>query len=577
MSAPAEKVVVKQLEPMAGEGDHIECWSGEFEFCPVCNPITCSGFLHQRLRFGRWKRRWFKLYGRGTMMIYDKESSSTPVSSIDIKNTCCGVNVGLRPGKFPSWVPFSCTFELSLHNKKLFFYASSVADALQWVKALRQTSDSFKAGRKEMGGLDRRLAILGESWGDDIPTPPPIPAILPVMTDNLATESSATVVTDQGVPSTAQETHRTASFRLPKSFSRDRNSSNRKRREALWHILKKQDVESQLAEKVVHEDPDLGSVRGQQVKAFGSHGEDNPTPVVMGCDTAQSHSKHKPVLDIFTGIKASPLRRSKTSKCGSSDACLKGSDGSTKQEEGGAPRRRAIKIRRPVSAQPQLESLPERESPIGASKTSLNEDTDGKLDVSSQMQSMETFTSLNFSADHEPPPFRSQSCADSIHRIRDVSTPELSTPRPILQTGRTPLPNGIPCLHHDPVPPRNPNERPASRNVTFSELITTYSLIEEPEREETSTAARDDERRNWWDDPRCAPLEHAPTRQGAVMRKQGGTPGGYRKKHPSMDSEISEVSRGEQLLLTGVYHLSNLLYLWLILQLYAFRAKAMLS
>lgn len=507
-------------------------------------------------------------------MIYDKESSSTPVSSIDIKNTCCGVNVGLRPGKFPSWVPFSCTFELSLHNKKLFFYASSVADALQWVKALRQTSDSFKTGWKEMGGLDRRLAIFEESWGDDIPTPPPVPAVLPVMTDFLTTEGSTTIVTDQGVPSTAQETHRTASFRLPKSFSRDRHSSNRKRKEALWHILKKKDVESQLTEKVVHENPDLGSVRGQQIKASDSRGEDNPTPVVMGCDTGLSHSKHKPALDIFAGIKASPLRRSKTSKCDSRDACVKGSNGNTKQEEGGAPRRRAIKIRRPVSAQPQLESLPERESPLGASKTSLNEDTDGKLDVSSQMQSMETFTSLNFSEDHEPPPFRSQSCADSIHRIRDVSTPELSTPKPILQTKRTPLPNAITCLHHDPVPPKNPNKRPASRNVTFSELITTYSLIEEPpEREETSSAARDDERRNWWDEPTCGPLEHAPTRQGAVMRRQGWTPSGHRKKHPTMDSEISEVSRGKQLILTEVYHLSNLLYLWLILQLYVFHDK----
>ena len=524
-------------------------------------------------------------------MIYDKESSSTPVSMIDIKHTCRDVHVGVRPGRFPSWVPFACTFVISLHNKRLFLYASSVSDALQWVKALRQTSDGFKVGQRETRDSDHHLAILQRSGADisakpsyshdnDIPPPPPVPAVLPVLPDNAAmTDGLAAEDDTAAIPvclsSTGKEAHRTASFTLPESFSRDRNSSNRKRKEALWHILKKQQVEVQLAERGVYvtplrgddESPELGPRQPHQVRAIGSREDDRQTPMMTSSDTVpatsepvDSHSKRMPTTASFTGIKASPFRRSKTSKHDRA-SCAEGCHSNGKSEKEVGARRKAMKVKRPVSAQPQLESLPERESPIGASKTSLNEDLgDAQLHVSSRMQSMETFTSLNFSDDHEPPPFRSQSCADSIHRSRDASIPDFSSPSPFVQAECTPRPKAITRLHHGRVARKDATKPPTtSRNVTFSEFPTIYSVTDVPdEDEEDSPVARDDERRKWWEDSTCAPLQYTPTRQGAVVKRRGvgTTPRVYSKQHPTMDSEISEVSIGRCLLLAEAYHLA---------------------
>ena len=514
-------------------------------------------------------------------MIYDTESSSIPVGTIDIKNTCHDVHVGLRPGKFPSWVPFPCTFVVSLRDKKLFLYASSVSDALQWVKSLRQTSDSFKTGQKEMKDIDRRLAILRESgaeatqtsWpscthDDDIPPPPPVPPVLPVMptmTDNLAVENDPTTSTGF-VPSTGQEACRTSSFTLPKSFSRDRDSSNRKRKEALWHILKKKAIESQLTAKGGHEAPLRGederpvsSVQVHQVRAFGSHGDDRQTPVMESCDTVPApdepfdcHPNREPTPASFPGVKTSQHHKTKTNKCNKSIG-VEGCHGNTKlKKEVGATRRKAIKVNRPVSAQPLLQSLPERESPIGASKTSLNDESDGQLRVSSRMHSMETFTSLNFSDDHEPPPFRSQSCADSIHRIRDVSIPELSTPSPCVPAQFTPPPNAITRLHRGRAAWKSPAKPPTRRNVTFSQFTTTYSPIEGPEAASPVASNAEPEGTKWWLESNCVPLEHAPTRQGAVTKRRDGTTPSRYRKHPTMDSEAAEVSIGKHLLLIEV-------------------------
>lgn len=511
-------------------------------------------------------------------MIYDTESSSKPVGTIDIKNTCHDVHVGLRSGRFPSWVPFPCTFVISLRNKKLYLYASSVSDALQWVKALRRTSDSFKTGQKEMRDIDHRLAILRESgaegtqtsWSscthdDNIPPPPPVPAVLPVMpamTDNLATENDPTTSTGCAT-STGQEACRTASFTLPKSFSRDRDSSNRRRKEALWHILKKKEVESQLTVKGVHEAPLRGederpvsAVQLHQVRAFGSHENDRQTPVMESCDTVPApdepfdcHPECEPTPASFPGIKTSQNHKPKTNKCDKS-TCIEGCHGNTKHEkEEDATRRRAIKVKRSVSAQPLLESLPERESPIGASKTSLDEESDGQLRVSSRMHSMESFTYLNFSDDHDPPPFRSQSCAESIHRSRDISIPELSTPSPCVPAQFTPPPNAITRSHRGRVARKNPAKPPNSRNVTFSEFATTYSPIEVPE--DASPVVSNAEGTKWSLESSCVPLEYAPTRQGAVMRRDGTTPSRYRR-HPTMDSETAEVSIRKHLLLIEV-------------------------
>lgn len=557
------------MKQMASATEHNECGSGEF--CPTCNPITCSGFLHQRLRFGRWKRRWFKLYGKGTMMIYDTESSSVPVDTVDIKSNCLDIHVGVRPGRFPSWVPVPCTFVISLRNKKLFLYANSVSDSLQWVKALRKASENFKTSQKEIEEIDRRLANLQESGAEatqgvwsrsdhvaEVPLPPPLPAVLPVMqtTDNLAEEDDITVST-RGSLGTDQETSRKPP--LPASFSRDRDSSNRKRKEALRYIVRKKEAESQFTEKGVCEAPlnerPASSAPMHQVEASGSHGDDRQTPVmerfcispVLGepLDCQQTTARGEE-------IKTSEPHRPKANKC---DRSTSTEDCSVKhKKEMGVTRKRAIKFR-PWSAQPPLEPFLKRESPIGASKTSLNvnEESDAKLHITSRLQSMETFNSLNFSA--EPQPFRSQSCAGFIHRIKDASAPERSTPSPSVSARFTPQPyamirlDRIRAARKKPSPPKPATHRTA--HVTFSEITTTYAPLEIPD--DASPGADNAEGRSWWHDPDCVPSKHhSPTREGAMKGRSGMDTWKHYRKHPTMESEISKVWIGKHLLLIEV-------------------------
>ena len=505
-------------------------------------------------------------------MIYDTGISNVPVDVVDIKSTCLDIHVGVRPGRFPSWVPVHCTFVISLRNKKLFLYASSVSDSLQWVKALKKTLESFKTSQSETKGIDCRPANMQKfgaeatqgtlsrcNHDDSSLLPPPAPTVLPVMqtTDNLAEEEDTTTSTESGLD-IGQEASRNTP--LPASFSRDRNSSNRKRREALQHIIREKEARSHLSEKGACEVPfhlldgrPASSVHMRQMEAFDSHGDDRQTPVmesfctspVLGKST-DCHPTHKQVKTSGAEMKSSEPHRSNANKC---DRFMCTEDCNTKHEKKvGVPRRGAMKFR-PWSAQPPLEPFLKRESPIGASKTSLNEDSDARLHVTSRLHSMEALNSLNFSV--EPQPFRSQSCASFIHRNQETSAPERSTPLPCASAQLTPQPyvmirlDRLRAARKNPSTPAAVTNRSRTARVTFSEITTTYSPLEIPD--DASPDGDSTEGRSWWHDPERVPLSkhHSPARVGALKGRNGGEMWKQYRKLPTMDSEISKVQYGQ--------------------------------
>jgi hypothetical protein len=141
--------------------DHRDCDIGQY--CPVCNAITCSGFLHQRVRFGRWKKRWFKLYEKGILQIFEDKTESSLVNEVDIKTNCYDVHHGMHNGKFPGGVPRVCAFVVCLNSKKLYLYSSNVADTLRWVTAIRKNSKVMSQRTEELQQMQRRLRVLRES------------------------------------------------------------------------------------------------------------------------------------------------------------------------------------------------------------------------------------------------------------------------------------------------------------------------------------------------------------------------------------------------------------------------------
>ena len=240
-----------------------ECEMGEY--CPTCNLITCSGFLQQRLRFGRWKRRWFKLYQKGRLLIYEDETAKTLVSDIDTGLNCYDVQHGLQSGKFPPGIPRICSFVVILSKTKLYLYATSVGDTVKWVKALKASSKVVARRQQELEQMQHHLSIYRESGLEAAQVASGIKTNQSfTCTNKVAKASLTTTVTprsrdagtstrEDNLPFKAirnkevsllsdvqSEEVTMSTSNLPSSFQRhDLYSSNRKRKEALQHLQKK--------------------------------------------------------------------------------------------------------------------------------------------------------------------------------------------------------------------------------------------------------------------------------------------------------------------------------------------------
>ena len=242
---------------------HTDCTLGEY--CPVCNAIVCSGFLHQKLRFGRWKKRWFKLYERGTLHIFEDKTESTPVNEVDIKYSCYDVHHGLHNGKFPGGVPRVCAFIVYLTNKKLYLYSSTVADTLRWVNAIRKNSLTLSQRAEENKKMEKRLKVLRETGieaartaadrmkGDCQDNPkeadkisnPPVPKASSTNRVSFKLADSEEVAQNPKMSSELEmSTDGSSTF---KPFSRNKQySSNKKREQALKHLTKKSPQSDQV-------------------------------------------------------------------------------------------------------------------------------------------------------------------------------------------------------------------------------------------------------------------------------------------------------------------------------------------
>ena len=253
--------------------DHTDCTLGEY--CPVCNAIICSGFLHQKLRFGRWKKRWFKLYEKGTLHIFEDKTESTLVNEVDIRYSCYDVHHGLNNGKFPGGVPRVCAFIVYLTNKKLYLYSSTVADTLRWVNAIRKNSLTLSQRAEENKKMENRLKVLRETGIEAART-----AAEKMKGNNHDDPKEIVKISNPFVPK-ASSTNR-VSFKLAdseevtqnpklsselemsangsstfKPFSRNRQySSNKKREQALKHLTKK----SSQSDQVTGEEEDGANV-----------------------------------------------------------------------------------------------------------------------------------------------------------------------------------------------------------------------------------------------------------------------------------------------------------------------------
>ena len=134
----------------------------------AANDILIAGSLSKRTKFTRkWKKFYWRLLSNGLLCRYKDLKDTKSLGHVDIKRDCYDVRQGLDASSkvtFPSYIPSSCCFSISLTDKSYYMYADTPASANEWVKELCNTSGVISRRRSETDAklreLERRRAAL---------------------------------------------------------------------------------------------------------------------------------------------------------------------------------------------------------------------------------------------------------------------------------------------------------------------------------------------------------------------------------------------------------------------------------
>jgi len=125
------------------------------------NDILMAGSLSKRTKFTRkWKKSYWRLLSNGLLCRYKDLKDTKSLGQVDIKRDCYDVRQGLDTSSkvtFPSYIPSSCCFSISLTDKSYYMYADTPASANQWVKTLCNTSRVISRRRSETDAKLREL------------------------------------------------------------------------------------------------------------------------------------------------------------------------------------------------------------------------------------------------------------------------------------------------------------------------------------------------------------------------------------------------------------------------------------
>lgn len=125
------------------------------------NDILMAGSLCKRTKFTRkWKKFYWRLLSGGLLRRYKDITHTKSLGQVDIKRDCYDIREGLDASSkvtFPSYIPSSCCFSISLTDKTYYMYADTPASADQWVRALSNTSGVISRRRSETDARFREL------------------------------------------------------------------------------------------------------------------------------------------------------------------------------------------------------------------------------------------------------------------------------------------------------------------------------------------------------------------------------------------------------------------------------------
>lgn len=137
--------------------------------------ILMSGHLTKRTGnpARRWQRRWWQLLGDGTLIYFRGEERLKVLGEIDIAHTCYDVRLANKCGvTFPSAVPPSCCFAISVLKRTYYFFAPSSQEVLKWMEAFKGAS--FLLNRTRSRSLEDSPAVQVATEAFNQPPPPPI-------------------------------------------------------------------------------------------------------------------------------------------------------------------------------------------------------------------------------------------------------------------------------------------------------------------------------------------------------------------------------------------------------------------
>ena len=139
-----------------------------YEMAGSESDIVMAGSLCKRTKFTKkWKKFYWRLFSSGLLYRYKDMKCTKPFGQVDIKRDCYDVREGLDASSkvtFPSYIPSSCCFSISLTDKSYYMYADTPAGANEWIRALNRSSSVISRRRSETDArfceLERRRIAL---------------------------------------------------------------------------------------------------------------------------------------------------------------------------------------------------------------------------------------------------------------------------------------------------------------------------------------------------------------------------------------------------------------------------------
>lgn len=127
----------------------------------IANDVIIAGSLCKRTKFTKkWKKFYWRLLANGQLCRFKDIKNIKLLGKVDIKRDCYDIREGLDASSkvtFPSYIPNSCCFSISLTDKSYYMYAETPASANEWVRALSSTSGVISRRRLETDTNFREL------------------------------------------------------------------------------------------------------------------------------------------------------------------------------------------------------------------------------------------------------------------------------------------------------------------------------------------------------------------------------------------------------------------------------------